>query len=162
MRKGRADGCHKRRVMEERWTESTQTGDVGGNNVGVGCYLYLQERRWARGKGSTVCLNIVYYFMTKRKTDCVKNWKPSLMVCKMLNPPIWKLCRGIAEKLGNVLVLNNLNSFRMERRNVYHAIAASVKLRRANASYYCLMLDFQPQVQVCFASHIKFWSTQPV
>lgn len=74
--------------MEEGCTESTQTGDVGGNNVGVGSYLYLEECRWARGDGSTVCLNNLYYFVTKRKTNGVKNWKPSLMVCNTLSPPI--------------------------------------------------------------------------
>lgn len=37
----------KHQVMEEGRTGSTQTGDVGGNIVGVGSYLYLEECRWA-------------------------------------------------------------------------------------------------------------------
>lgn len=46
--------------------------------------------------------------MTKRKTNSVKNWKPSLMVCKTLN---LKAVLGNAEKLRNVSILNNLDSW---------------------------------------------------
>lgn len=70
--------------------------------------MYLEECRWARGEEGTVCLNNLYYFMTKRKTNGVKNWKPSLMVCKTLN---LKAVLGNAEKPRNVSILNNLDSW---------------------------------------------------
>lgn len=78
MRKGRADGCKEHRVMEEGWTESTQTGDVGGNNVGVRCYLYLQKCRWARGKYCLLVPSILFYIISwqKGRWTALRNGNP--------------------------------------------------------------------------------------
>lgn len=63
---GEVDEGKKRRVMAEGGTGSPQTGDVGGNDVGVGSYLYLEECRWARGEGRTVCF---IRFISPQKDD---------------------------------------------------------------------------------------------
>lgn len=157
MKKGRTarvEWCRESRVIEERWAEGRQTGDVGGNNIGVGGYLYLQKCRWAQAKGSHVCLDILWWknwpdrnlwegtilISTLRISNvllCVKKLNLSLMVCRTLNPPVWKLfTRNKSEIPRNAFALNNLDSFRMGRGKVYHTVAVSIKLR-ANISYYC-------------------------
>lgn len=49
-----------------------QTGDVGGNNGGVGGYLYLYKCRWAQGKESRdwICYN--------EKTDWTEIYRKEL------------------------------------------------------------------------------------